>query len=122
MKKIIEMVTKAKTKDETRATDKNNLASESNPTPSKVNITQNTPEVTTPGAAKLSQTPSSTPTSRYDSWACLCQDTDRQYPTPDDCFNSINYARRPRNFTQESRAKTNPDCRTCKILESTGKH
>ena len=77
MKKIIEMVTKARTNAEKGATDKNNQASETTPTPSKVNITQNTPVVTTPGAANLSQTLSSTPTSRYDSWACLCQDPGR---------------------------------------------
>ena len=77
------MVTKARTNAEKRATDKNNQASETTTTPSKVNIAQNTPEATTPGTANLSQTPSNTPTSRYDSWAFLCQDTGRRYPTPE---------------------------------------
>ena len=116
------MITRARTKAKKRATDKNNLSSENTPTPNKANVTQNTPEGTVPSAANLSQTPSSTPTSMYDSWACPCQDTGRQYPTPDNCFNSINYARRPRNFTQESRAKINPYCRICKLLETTGNH
>ena len=116
------MVTKARTNAEKRATDKNNQSSETTTMSSKVNIAQNEPETTTPSTVNLSQTPSNAPASRYESWTLLCQDTGRRYPTPDDFFNSINYARRPRNFNPEPRAKTNPDCRICKLLESTGKH
>ena len=54
LEKIIEMITKARTKAEKRATDRNNLSSENTPPTSKVNVTHNTPEVTTPSAANQS--------------------------------------------------------------------
>ena len=113
------MVTKARTNAEKRATDKNNQSPDTTTVSSKVNIAQNEPDTT----VSLSQTSSSSScASRYDSWTLLCLGTGRRYPTPDDIFNSVSYARRPRSFNPEPRAKTNPECRICKLLESTGTH
>ena len=67
LKKLIEMVTKARRNAEKRATDKNKQSSETTTTSSKVNIAQNKPETTTPSTVNLSQTPSNAPASRYES-------------------------------------------------------
>ena len=63
--------------------------------PSKAIITKNEPSTT----ARMSQTPpSSSCASRFPSWAHLCLGTGRRYPNPDNIFQSINYARKPRSF------------------------
>ena len=119
MKKIIDMVTKARTNAEKRAIDKNNQSYDITTVASRVNIVQNVPDTT----VSLSQTShNSSCTSRFGSWTLLCLGTGRRYPTTDDIFHSINYAKRPRSFNPEPRAKTNTEFRICKLLESTGTH
>ena len=113
------MVTKARTNAEKRATDKNNQSYDITTVASRVNIVQNVPDTT----VSLSQTShNSSCTSRFGSWTLLCLGTGRRYPTTDNIFHSINYAKRPRSFNPEPRAKTNTECRICKLLESTGTH
>ena len=110
IEKIINMLNKAKA---------NNQPYDNTMVPGKAFITENEPSTT----ASLSQTPpSSCCASRFPSWTHLCLGTSRRYPNPDDIFQSSNYARKPKCFNQEPGAKTNPECRICKILESTGKH
>ena len=103
------MVTKAKA---------NNQPYDITTVSSKVNINQKEPNTT----ASLSQTSPSSRISGFYSWTHLCLGTGRRYPNSDDIFHSANYARRPRNLNSEPRAKTNPKCRMCKLLESTGKY
>ena len=72
LEKIIDMVTKARTNAEKRATDKNNQSSDITTMSSKVNITQNEIDTT----VNPSQTSSSSScASRYDSWTLLCLGT-----------------------------------------------
>ena len=108
LKKIIDMVAKARTNAERRATDKNNHYYDNTTATSRANIAQTSH--------------SNSCTSRFNSWTLLCQGTDRQHPTTDDIIRSINYAKRPKNFNTDPGAKTNTDCRICKILESSGTH
>ena len=119
LKKIIDMVAKARTNAERRASDRTNHSYNTTTVTIEANITQNTPDAT---VSPRPSPHSRNYTSRFDSWILLCQGTGRRYPTTDDIFHSINYARRPRSFNPEPRAKTNPKCRICKLLESTGTH
>ena len=70
----------------------------------------------------LTQVPGTNQTSRFESWTFLCSGTERRYPDTNDIFHSTHYSRRPRNFEQVPKARTNAECRICKLLETSGNH
>ena len=82
---------------------------------SMINITQEVLDTTD----SLTQTPQSSK-SKHDSWALLCQGTDRRFPTTEDINRSTTYAKTPKSFRTEPGFKTNTDCRICKVLHSSG--
>ena len=61
-------------------------------------------------------------TSRFKSWTSLCSGTEKRYPDTNDIFRSTHYSRRPRNFEQTPKARTNAECRICKLLDASGNH
>ena len=110
--KIIDMTSKVRYATEKRAQDRANQSSDPVTITNKIKPTQSEPAI----SANLTQTPNTNQTSRFDSWTLLCLGTERRYPDTDDIFHSAHYARRPRNFEQVPKARTNAECRICKIL------
>ena len=104
------MTSKIRYDTEKKAQDKANQSSDPTMAANKIKPTQSEPTI------------SANQDSRFESWTHLCLGTERRYPDPNDVFHSTNYARRPRNFEQVPRARTNAECRICKILETSGNH
>ena len=118
LEKIIDVIIKARTNAEKRATDENNHSSDVTTASNKTKITHVKPDITD----SLCKTPPNNCASRFDSWTHLCLGMDRRYPEAKDIFRSANYGRRPKKFNSGPKAKINPECRICKLLENSGKH
>ena len=112
------MTSKVRSATEKRAQDKANQSSDPVAVTNKVKPTQQEPTI----SANLTQTPGSNQTSRFESWTFLCSGTERRYPDTNDIFHSAHYSRRPKNFEQVPKARTNAECRICKLLETSGNH
>ena len=123
LKKILNLISKARVKASARSTDQANNTSTGNIISSHLTSpTFHTLSLAAlPAATPMAAGTPTTPTHKYESWATLCGASGTLYPSYEDIMISTQYTS-PQDFKTDAMGRNHSDCRICKHLEISGNH